>query len=71
MKIWAFLYLGLIRFTLVNFLFSTRMDIIIYNDNIDVNNRGEEPIADAVGNGFTRIFKQNTKLWDILSDCLF
>ena len=47
------------------------MDIIIYNDNIDVNNRGEEPIADAVGNGFTRIFKQNPKLWDILSDCLF
>ena len=56
---------------LFNTLIHELFHIIIYNDNIDVNNRGEEPIAVAVGIGFTIIFKQNPKLWDILSDCLF
>jgi len=45
--------------------------VICYNDGIDVNQRGEEPIAKAVGDGYTRIFKQNPHLWDILQDCLF
>ena len=33
--------------------------------------RGEEPIAQEVGDGYTRIFKQNPNLWDILQNCLF
>jgi hypothetical protein len=45
--------------------------IIIYNEKIDVNKKGEEPIAQTVGDGYTRIFKQNPNLWDILKDCLF
>ena len=28
-------------------------------------------IAQEVGDGYTRIFKQNPNLWDILQDCLF
>jgi len=56
-------------------LFNTIMHelfhIIIYNEKIDVNKKGEEPIAQAVGDGYTRIFKQNPNLWDILKDCLF
>ena len=52
-------------------LFNTIFHVICYNDGIDVNKRGEEPIAQAVGDGYTRIFKQNPKLWDILQDCLF
>ena len=45
--------------------------LICYNENIDVNQRGEEPIAKAVGDGYTRIFKQNPNLWNILHDCIF
>lgn len=36
--------------------------IIMFYEKINVNDRGEEPIAIAVGNGFTKIFKQNPKL---------
>ena len=45
--------------------------VICFNENIDVNQRGEEPIAGAVGDGYTRIFKQNPNLWDILQNSLF
>ncbi len=45
--------------------------VICFNENIDVNQRGEEPIAQAVGDGYTRIFKQNPNLWDILQNSLF
>jgi len=55
-------------------LFNTIMHelfhIIIYYAGINVNNRGEEPIAQAVGNGYTKIFKQNPKLWKILSNLI-
>tara|TARA_R110000765_G_scaffold338048_1_gene428278 strand:- start:138 stop:458 length:321 start_codon:yes stop_codon:yes gene_type:complete len=56
---------------LFNTLMHELFHIIIYNENIDVNNKGEEPIASAVGDGYTRIFKQNPNLWDLLKDCLF
>jgi hypothetical protein len=56
---------------LFNTLLHELFHIIIYNENIDVNQRGEEPIATAVGNGYTRIFKQNPNLWDILNDLLY
>lgn len=36
--------------------------MIMFYEKINVNDRGEEPIAIAVGNGFTKIFKQNPKL---------
>ena len=48
-----------------------KIEQICYNENIDVNQRGEEPIAKAVGDGYTRIFKQNPNLWNILHDCIF
>jgi len=56
-------------------LFNTIMHelfhVICYNEDIDVNQRGEEPIAKAVGDGYTRIFKQNPNLWDVLQTALF
>lgn len=36
--------------------------IIMHFEKINVNQKGEEPIAIAVGNGYTKIFKQNPKL---------
>jgi hypothetical protein len=35
----------------------------MFYENINVNDRGEEPIAIAVGNGYTKIFTQNPKLF--------
>ena len=53
-------------------LFNTIMHelfhIIIHNEDINVNEKGEEPIAKAVGDGYTKIFKQNPKLRQILFD---
>jgi hypothetical protein len=52
-------------------LFNTIMHelfhIIIFYAGINVNDRGEEPIAQAVGDGYAKIFKQNPHLWDILT----
>ncbi len=56
---------------LFNTMYHELFHVICYNDGIDVNQRGEEPIAQAVGDGYTRIFKQNPHLWDILQDCLY
>ena len=56
---------------LFNTLIHELFHIIIFNDGIDVNKRGEEPIAQAVGDGYTRVFKQNPNLWNILHVCLF
>jgi Zn-dependent peptidase ImmA (M78 family) len=56
---------------LFNTFYHELFHVICYNDGIDVNQRGEEPIAQAVGDGYTRIFKQNPKLWDILQECLY
>ena len=56
---------------LFNTILHELFHVICYNENIDVNQRGEEPIAKAVGDGYTRIFKQNPNLWDILNDLLF
>ena len=36
--------------------------IIIYYEGIDVNTKGEEPIATAVGNGYAKIFHGNPRL---------
>jgi hypothetical protein len=52
-------------------LFNTIMHelfhIIIFYAGINVNDRGEEPIAQAVGDGYSKIFKQNPHLWNILT----
>ena len=55
-------------------LFNTIMHelfhIIINHADIDVNKRGEEPIAQAVGDGYEKVFKQNPKLWSLLTKLL-
>ena len=43
--------------------------IIIAMNNINVNERGEEPIAQAVGTGYEKIFKSNPKLRKLLNNC--
>ena len=40
-------------------------------EKINVNHKGEEPIAIAVGNGFTKIFKQNPKLFKKLTKLIW
>ena len=56
---------------LFNTIIHELFHVICFNENIDVNQRGEEPIAKAVGDGYTKIFKQNPKLWDILASCIY
>ena len=51
---------------LFNTLIHELFHIIMYNEGIDVNTKGEEPIAVAVGNGFEKIFKANPFLVKIL-----
>jgi len=41
--------------------------IIMHFEKINVQSKGEEPIAIAVGNGYTKIFKQNPKLFKQLT----
>ena len=40
------------------------------NENINVNLKGEEPIAKAVGDGYEKIFKANSYLFKFLTQCL-
>ena len=56
---------------LFNTIIHELFHVICFNENIDVNQRGEEPIAKAVGDGYPKIFKQNPKLWDILASCIY
>jgi len=39
-------------------------------ENINVNEKGEEPIAVAVGNGYEKIFMANPSLFRILTKCI-
>ena len=55
---------------LFNTLFHELFHIIMNMENIDVNTKGEEPIAFAVGNGFEKIFKANPSLVKVLTKCL-
>ena len=52
---------------LFNTIIHELFHIIIFYAGINVNDRGEEPIAQAVGDGYTKIFKQNPHLWIILT----
>jgi len=55
---------------LFNTLFHELFHIIMNMENIDVNTKGEEPIAFAVGNGFEKIFMANPSLIKVLTKCL-
>ena len=44
--------------------------VIINLTDINVNKRGEEPIAQAIGDGYEKVFKQNPKLWKLLTTLL-
>ena len=55
---------------LFNTLFHELFHIIMNMENIDVNTKGEEPIAFAVGNGFEKIFMANPSLVKVLTKCL-
>ena len=39
-------------------------------ENINVNEKGEEPIAVAVGDGYEKIFMANPFLFKVLTKCL-
>jgi len=55
---------------LFNTLFHELFHIIMNMENINVNEKGEEPIALAVGNGYEKIFMANPYLFRILTKCL-
>ena len=55
---------------LFNTLMHELFHIIMSNENINVNLKGEEPIAKAVGDGYEKIFKANPFLVKILTQCL-
>ena len=61
----------LIGLKLFNTLFHEMFHIIMNMENINVNEKGEETIAVAVGNGYEKIFKQNPKLWAELTRILY
>jgi|TARA_B100001964_G_scaffold145550_1_gene160273 hypothetical protein len=55
---------------LFNTLMHELFHIIMNMEDIDVNEKGEEPIAIAVGNGFEKIFMANPFLVKLLTKCL-
>jgi len=55
---------------LFNTLFHELFHIIMNMENINVNEKGEEPIAVAVGNGYEKIFMANPFLFRLLTKCL-
>ncbi len=55
---------------LFNTLMHELFHIIMNMEDIDVNEKGEEPIAIAVGNGFEKISMANPFLVKLLTKCL-
>jgi len=55
---------------LFNTLFHELFHIIMNMENINVNEKGEEPIAVAVGDGYEKIFMANPSLLRLLTKCL-
>jgi len=55
---------------LFNTLIHEMFHIIMNMEDIDVNTKGEEPIAVAVGNGYEKIFMANPSLVKVLTKCL-
>ena len=56
---------------LFNTIIHELFHLIMHFEKINVNQKGEEPIAIAVGNGFTKIFKQNPKLFKKLTKLIW
>jgi len=54
-----------------NTLMHELFHIIVYYAGININERGEEPVAVVVGNGYEKVFKQNPKLWSLLTRLLY
>ena len=55
---------------LFNTLYHELFHIIMNMENINVNEKGEEPIAVAVGDGYEKIFMANPSLFRLLTKCL-
>ncbi len=55
---------------LFNTLYHELFHIIMNMENINVNEKGEEPIAVAVGDGYEKIFMANPFLFRLLTKCL-
>ena len=55
---------------LLNTLMHELFHIIMSNEDINVNLKGEEPIAKAVGDGYEKIFKANPSLIKLITQCL-
>ena len=55
---------------LFNTLYHELFHIIMNMENINVNDKGEEPIAVAVGDGYEKIFMANPSLFRLLTKCL-
>jgi len=55
---------------LFNTLVHEMFHIIMNMENINVNEKGEEPIAVAVGDGYEKIFMANPSLFRLLTKCL-
>ena len=55
---------------LFNTLIHELFHIIMNMENINVNEKGEEPIAVAVGDGYEKIFMANPFLFRLLTKCL-
>ena len=55
---------------LLNTLMHELFHVIMSNENINVNLKGEEPIAKAVGDGYEKIFKANPSLIKLITQCL-
>ena len=55
---------------LLNTLMHELFHIIMSNEDINVNLKGEEPIAKAVGDGYEKIFKANPLLVKLITQCL-
>ena len=43
--------------------------IIIYNEGMNIKDRGKEPIVNALGNGLVKVLKQNKKVRNFIYDC--
>ena len=55
---------------LFNTLYHELFHIIMNMENINVNEKVEEPIAVAVGDGYEKIFMANPSLFRLLTKCL-
>ena len=58
------------RKRLFNTIIHEIFHLIAHQCKIKFKNMSEEPMAIEIGNGFTKIFKQNPKLWTFLTKLL-